>query len=331
MAAPVVAGAAAVVRQYFSEGFYPTGAAGEGPSHEASGALVKAVLIGGAVGMKGYSGEDALPMAVPSPVQGWGRVSLATSLPLLDSQTVSKMQVIDLAELSLEGHSHVYCIDAQGGPLSVTLVWQDPPAAPSAEQQLVNDLDLDVRLAALGGLKLHSKGAAQPDRVNNVERVVLQAAPAGHIAITVKAHRLTASTQKYSLVVQGSFNGVLNHEQNPAVQAGEVPEDGACVIQAAEITINPGRLTAADDPAFGFQSVSGGAPVGGFECRLSSADAADAGLHNWTACSSPKSYSNLSDGLYTFSVRISGEEVAESYDFEVDITPPETEILQVLH
>lgn len=328
MAAPVVAGAAAVVRQYFSDGFYPTGIAGEGPSHEASGPLVKAVLIGGAVSMLGYSGEAALPMTTPSPVQGWGRVNLARSLPLQGGDTVTNMQVVDQAEFTADGTSHVYCIDAEGALLSVTLVWHDPPAAPAAEQQLVNDLDLDIQLAALGGLKLYSQGAAQPDRVNNVERIVLEAAPSGHVAITVSAHRLS-TPQKYSLVVLGTFSGILNHEENPELAGGQQPEGGACVVQAAEIKQGPDPLTADKDPGFIFQSVSGVAPVSGFECKLHSSDASGDGLHDWSECSSPKEYYGLSDGLYTFSVRINGQEVAESYDFEVDITPPVTRFVQV--
>lgn len=331
MAAPVVAAAAAVVRQYFSDGFYPTGVAEKGPSHEASGPLVKAVLIGGATTMKGFSGAAALPMAAPSPVQGWGHVNLASSLPLNGGDTVKNMQVVDLAAFSGQGKSHVYCIDAQGGTLSVTLVWHDPAGSPAAEQQLVNDLDLDVKLAALGGLKLHSQGAATPDRVNNVERIVLQSAPAGHVAITVKAHSLSTTTQQYSLVVLGSFSGVLNHEQNPALEGGRQTQEGECVIQAAELTIKPRPLTAEKDTAFAFQGASGVAPVAGFECKLHSLDASEDVLHDWTTCSSPKQYSGLSDGLFTFSVRINGEEVAESYDFEVDISPPETSILQVLN
>lgn len=91
----------------------------------------------------------------------------------------------------------------------------------------------------------------------------------------------------------------------------------------------PGPLTADKDPGFLFQSVSGVAPVNGFECKLQSSDASEDGLHDWSECSSPKEYSGLSDGMYTFSVRIHGQEVAESYDFEVDITPPVTRFLQV--
>ena len=63
------------------------------------------------------------------------------------------MQLVDLANLTM-GQSHQYCLKALGGPLTVTLVWHDYPAAVSAKTALVNDLDLTVRAAGLDGFPL---------------------------------------------------------------------------------------------------------------------------------------------------------------------------------
>ena len=63
------------------------------------------------------------------------------------------MQLVDLANLT-KGQSHQYCLKALGGPLTVTLVWHDYPAAVSAKTALVNDLDLTVRAAGLDGFPL---------------------------------------------------------------------------------------------------------------------------------------------------------------------------------
>jgi hypothetical protein len=218
MAAPAVAGAAAIVRQYFADAFYPGGQKGLGVVHSASGSLVKAVLIGGAHSLRGFSGLQALPLAAPSGVQGWGRVSLIDSLPLKGQPTVANLQMVDLEVLSEAGQEHVFCLNANAGaPLTVTLVWHDPAASyRSKEVLLVNDLDLEVRIAALGGLSLHANGGPRPDRVNNVERVRLDDPPAGGIAVVVRAHRLM-SEQHYSLVVQGSLSGLLQSSKNPAV------------------------------------------------------------------------------------------------------------------
>ena len=51
MATPLIAASAALVRQYFLEGFYPGGSAKSGAGFAPSGALVKAVLLGGAAGL----------------------------------------------------------------------------------------------------------------------------------------------------------------------------------------------------------------------------------------------------------------------------------------
>ena len=64
-----------------------------------------------------------------------------------------KLQVVDMANLTT-GQSHQYCVRGLGGPLTVTLVWHDYPAALSARKALVNDLDLTVRAAGLNGFPL---------------------------------------------------------------------------------------------------------------------------------------------------------------------------------
>lgn len=83
MATPLIAGSAALVRQYFLSGAYPSGAPVDGNGFKPSGALVKAVLIGGASGLLGFDPDTGLPLAPPpSYRQGFGRVQLSQSLPL---------------------------------------------------------------------------------------------------------------------------------------------------------------------------------------------------------------------------------------------------------
>lgn len=63
------------------------------------------------------------------------------------------LQVVDRAPIK-DGESHLYCVAATGGPITVTLVWHDYPASTSAAKALVNDLDLSVRAAGLNGFPL---------------------------------------------------------------------------------------------------------------------------------------------------------------------------------
>jgi hypothetical protein len=86
-AVPLVAAAAALVRQYLKEGKHwaggaVAGAAGGGGGFEPSGALVRAVLVNGAKALTGYTAIGLPLERAPSSRQGFGRLDLAASLPV---------------------------------------------------------------------------------------------------------------------------------------------------------------------------------------------------------------------------------------------------------
>ena len=114
MATPVAAGAMALLRQYFTDGYHPSGAANCHDGFEPSAALLRAVVINGAQTMTGfeqryekkngrYYAWYAQPIEpAPSPRQGWGRIDLAKSVPLPSalnpehaSTTVANLAVLD--------------------------------------------------------------------------------------------------------------------------------------------------------------------------------------------------------------------------------------------
>jgi Bacterial Ig-like domain len=89
-----------------------------------------------------------------------------------------------------------------------------------------------------------------------------------------------------------------------------------------ETTIDskPEALTNSTSASFSFSSNEAGSS---FECKLDSP--------NFTSCTSPQNYSNLSDGLHTFQVRatdVAGnvDATPDSYSWTVDTKPPETTI-----
>lgn len=206
-----VAGAAALIRDYFALGFAPGGVAGSGPPRTISGVLVKALLINGAADMDGLD-ETGLPLEpTPSRRQGWGRVDLRTALPLADASPASiALLVVDVEEAAVsEGQTAEWCLQMPSGLaplpdisvghispalsaaetnrqqeligssfieiLQVTLAWYDPPpAAPAPEaRDLLNDLDL--HLYPPPGAPLPDWGVAdRPDRTNTVERGLLR-------------------------------------------------------------------------------------------------------------------------------------------------------------
>ena len=77
MAAPTAAGLGALVRQYFTDGFYPAGFARPADGFEPTAALVKAVLIASAVDLSTRGCPDE---PIPSRDQGWGLIQLDTAL-----------------------------------------------------------------------------------------------------------------------------------------------------------------------------------------------------------------------------------------------------------
>lgn len=210
-ASPSVAGAAALVRQYYTDGFYPDGAAVASKGFTPSAALLKATLIASAraVPWRGdiVTQERTQALPVPSHEQGWG-------FPVLDDALyfggdARKLQVIDvpLADGLAEGESKTIRVNASAGtPLKVVLVWTDPPGhiAPMSDTtpQLVNDLDLRVTTSA--GTSFGN--GSVPDRLNNVEVVSLDPSASGTVSITVSAHDIGVGVrQSYAVVITGDF------------------------------------------------------------------------------------------------------------------------------
>ena len=174
MASPLVAGCAALVREFLAEVHHIT---------NPSAALVKSLLINGARPL-GQNGNAA--SVTPDFDQGFGRVDMpATVGPFPPNVSVTPH---DEATALVQGQLEVrhITIEPQMSLLKVTLVWTDPPG-----DGLQNDLDLIVKSA--GGEKRHGNkqpGETDFDRVNNVEQVVWNNFPAGDVEITVTAARI---------------------------------------------------------------------------------------------------------------------------------------------
>jgi len=215
MATPVAAGTAAIIRQYFEDGYYPTGE--RNPSNamdNPSGALIKAVLINGAQYLSGVdNGASGItPISPYDNNQNFGRVSLQYSVNLAGKTNVD-LQVFD-REPILDGDSKDYQvqINTSGGcafpDLSATLVWVEEGSTPGCLNCVMNDLDLSV---SLRGVTYFPNGRNGPDRVNSAERVVIRGVQNGDIAtITVNAYNLAKRSQNYALVVTGCFGGTQN-------------------------------------------------------------------------------------------------------------------------
>jgi len=214
MACPTVAGLAALVRQYFADGYYPDGEPDPERALEPSGAQVKAVLIASAVDLRDLGCSSVAP--VPSQDQGWGLVQLDRALHFAgDPESI----IVDDHRTGFSGGSHDpddpvqrSLVVESDGPLKVVLVWTDPPSSSAASVNLVNDLDLVVSGADgvfVGNAFADGRSVVggEPDRRNNVEVVWLPEAAAGRWTVTVAPHAVNFGEQDFALVVVGPVEG----------------------------------------------------------------------------------------------------------------------------
>ncbi|KAL7546088.1 hypothetical protein ACHAWF_009425 [Thalassiosira exigua] len=220
MSAPVVAGTAALIRQYFQEGWYPCGAPGCGTSLDPSGALLRAVLANGATHTKGVQvgGTDELvedqPVRKHDDNQGHGEVNLLRSLPLQDENDFGAFVADEVALGDGESKTWYLDLDQEGcsSSLSATLAWNDPPSqANGCTRCLVNDLDLLVE--NLSRSKTHyPNGRDDPDRTNNIERVRIMDPRAGErYKLTAKAALGPGqASQTFALIITGCFQEVTD-------------------------------------------------------------------------------------------------------------------------
>lgn len=208
---PTLAGAAALVRQYYMDGFYPTGTATNMNALTPSAALLKATLIAAArpalyrADLVTNRRVEALP--APSYEQGWGFPVLDDALHFAGD--ARKLRVVDVPLQSglTEGTAQSVRVTVNAGtPFRAVLVWTDPPGhvagVSDKTPQLVNDLDLQVRTSTT----THFGNGAAPDRLNNVEVVSIADPQTGAYTIEVKAHQLGfGPRQSYALVLTGDF------------------------------------------------------------------------------------------------------------------------------
>jgi PKD repeat protein len=198
MSCPLVAGGAAVVRDFYQEAH----------SHAASAALVKATLINSAVDMldENNDGVDDNDYPIPNDHEGWGRVNL------VDATDGSHQFVDETTGLGTNGTAtYQFNIETSGAPFKVTLVWSDYPSTEAASKNLVNDLDLVVTSPSgtvyqgnvFGGGWSQTGGSA--DRINNVENVYLESAESGTWTVEVKGYSVANGPQPFALVVDGTF------------------------------------------------------------------------------------------------------------------------------
>lgn len=207
MACPGATGSAALVRQYFMEGYYPTGIATPGNALTPSNALTKAVLINTCRDMTGVSGY-------PNNTEGWGRVVLDDSLFFAGDN--DKLQVVDQRRNGgmTTGQQRSYPINVltSSRPLEITLCFTDYAGTVNSSNPVVNNLDLVVtapngttyRGNVFSGGWSATGGAT--DLKNNVERVAVASPQVGTWTVEITAQSVPVGPSGFALAATGDID-----------------------------------------------------------------------------------------------------------------------------
>lgn len=183
IAAPNVAGAAALVRHFFVLRDL------EGQRKPPSPAMIKAYLINSATYMTGQNAGGHLPGAR----QGWGLVNLSRAFDDARRMLIDQSVIFTESGQTFEVRGS---LADRSRPLRVTLVWTDAPGS-LLGAPLVNDLDLEI---TIGGVKYYGNNfegqfslpGRDPDRRNNVESIYIRPEDIpegfeGNFTITIRA------------------------------------------------------------------------------------------------------------------------------------------------
>jgi len=248
LAAPHVAGAAALTRRFFTINNLM------GNGQPPSSAMTKAFLINSASYLTGENAGGNLP----SERQGWGLVNLSRAFDDAPRKLVDQTNTFTESgqEFEIKGS-----MADRSRPLSVTLAWTDAPGS-LAGPALVNDLDLEIKVGNetiyrgnnFSGPITISGGAA--DRLNNVEGITLTAGAIpegfqGNFTITVRAHNIAGNgvpgngsdlDQDFALVIYNMTDAIL---EPPPPPPRKIPVVTAATYVKKVLTITGRDFTAA--------------------------------------------------------------------------------------
>jgi hypothetical protein len=202
MAAPYVAGCAALVREWYLK---------HRKWKTPSAALLKATLINGTQRITGKC-ASAPPPGDPNFHQGFGRIDMANTLPHKGAPKLS-LEFVDTEatpgeSLRTTGDVRIFQYDVKAGqPLRICLAWTDPGA-----RALQNTLTLIVddgqgsKWVGNAGLASILNISGQPnDPYNNVQLIRIAKPQAGKYTVAVFASNILMPRQSFALVVTGNI------------------------------------------------------------------------------------------------------------------------------
>jgi hypothetical protein len=254
MACAATTGCALIVRQYFTEGFYPSGAKNPADAFVPSAALLKAVILAGARKLPASDGGSGSPLGVfPNSEQGWGFADLDGSLHFAGEK--KKLFIIDDRTGVSTGQTnyHVFQVKDAVHPLKIILCWTDYPASAGANAALVNDLNLTVIAPsgktyagnAFSGFEpAYTPENSANSHVDNAEGVLLPDAghglECGAYTIAVEGYNVPFGPQEYAVAAVGAFDcvGGLDDVTPPSMLACSPADAAENVSISSQIIMN---------------------------------------------------------------------------------------------
>ncbi len=234
MACPSGTGAITLIRQYCTEGWYPTGTKVPANGFTPSAALLKAMGINAAANV--VTGFTA-----PDHNVGYGKI--VADEVLYFAGDARKLLLVDHTEGLGAGQFVEYQVNVVDGgvPLEVSLCWTDFPGNPAAAVQLVNNLNLTVSRGATSykgnvyAAGLSVTGGSHDNR--NVEEAVLVGAPATGIwTIRIDAAAVPMGPQPFGLCVTG---GVGTDAGTLALDRAEYGSTGTVELRVTDTNAGP--------------------------------------------------------------------------------------------
>jgi hypothetical protein len=233
MASPSATAAGALIRQYFTDGFYPSGTAMPTDAFSPTGALVKAVLVNTCQDMTGVTG-------FPSDTEGWGHVVLDESLHF--SGDTGRLWVVDVRRaggLSTSGvKSYTIDVTSTLRPLEVTLAFTDFAGTVNASNPVVDNLDLVVLdpngMPYLGNVFSGgwSSFGGVADAKNNVERVAVTSPLLGTWTVEVHGTAVPVGPCGFGLCATGMLDGCFALASISSFGTGKPGQFGLPVLSA---------------------------------------------------------------------------------------------------
>ncbi len=229
---PAVAGACALVRQWFANHAWGV----------PSPAMQKAVLVSGAAYMTGTGANDTLW----SNNQGMGRVDLGRAFDSVPRIRVDQAQLLAATGATWSASGSIASTSA---PFRVVLAWTDAPGATTGNA-FVNNLDLEVtvngtlyRGNVFAGASSIAGGAA--DARNNLESVFLPSGTSGSFSIVVRATNVAGdgvpgngdtTDQDFALMAYNATGGAAGSGGNAVRTLSTAPNLGIPDDDATGVT-----------------------------------------------------------------------------------------------